>query len=143
RLDKAHEFRCVRPWRAHDASHVGDASGLEERRHRGRAVAVDRSQRAAAVQAEPGGEPAGRAPVASAKLEHLASARAPHELAKRAAEDWIVLRTGNPDDGFLDHGKRINLGITRQHNTSREKDTPGSGGTPEPLNCQGVTSAAP
>ena len=59
--------------------------------------------------------------MASAQLEHLAGANVPHELAQRAAEDRIVLRTGNPDDGFLDHGKRINLGITRQHNTSRGK----------------------
>ena len=59
------------------------------------------------------------------KLEHLAGANVSYELAKRAAEDWIVLRARNPDDGLLDHGKRINLGITRQHNTSGEKDISG------------------
>src|SRR5262249_27694305 len=66
--DKVHELRCVRPRRAHDASQVSDASGLEERRHRWRGVAVDRGQRASAVQAESGGEPAGGAAVASAQL---------------------------------------------------------------------------
>jgi hypothetical protein len=120
RPDKVHELRCVRPWRAHDASHVSDASGLEERRHCWRGVAVDRGQRASAVQAECGGKPTGGASVASAKLEDLAGANVPYELAQRAAEDWIVLRTGNPDDGFLDHGKRINFGFTRRHGTSRK-----------------------
>jgi hypothetical protein len=33
------------------------------------------------------------------------------ELAQRAAEDWIVLRTRELGDGFLDHGKRVNEGI--------------------------------
>jgi len=33
RLDKLHKLRCVGPWRAHDASHLSDASGLEELLH--------------------------------------------------------------------------------------------------------------
>jgi hypothetical protein len=40
--------------------------------------------------------------VRSAQLEHLARAYVPYELGQRTAEDWIVLRTREPGDGFLD-----------------------------------------
>ncbi len=53
--------------------------------------------------------------MASAKLEHLACANVPYEPGQRAAEDWIVLRTWEWGDGFLDYGKRIGLGIIHEH----------------------------
>ena len=52
--------------------------------------------------------------MASAQLEHLACANVPYELAQRAAEDWIVLGTGELGDGFLDSGKRIHLEINHK-----------------------------